>query len=445
MSVIKLPEDLKPYEYLMFKNHENREMLLASFELVKELIRKHKLILTGGMAIDYAMRAKGKSLYHTDVLPDFDFFSMDHATHAYELVGQLCELSKKMGRDDRVDAIGATHPTTMRVRINFMDSVADITYMPPNLFKAFPTFEADGMLIEHPYVRYAFMHRALHLPYEEMPRAVITHRWAKDMKRFNLLWELYPIVPQSWAKYSTFKVPVRYLTFSPSCLGGFGAVDFYLTGSKKEGGKQQSSKEEIIEYEAPGQAAVVILTFKPKELVEYILGGISENKRPIVKHYKPITDYLGDRYEFEDPETGHLFEIYNLHGKLISAIKTGNIWYAGAQQVLCQFLMFGLIYKSSEKEMYIHGYTTLLECMKTNPLAQPIATVLQTDNEDDYVGDKIVIARNVLLVRFGKLPQPTNPIKPQALRECDKVSKFEGKKFDYAASEYFDRDGQLLD
>lgn len=441
----KLPEDLKPYEYLMFKNHENREMLVAAFELVKQLIRKHKLILTGGMAMDYAMREKGKTLYHTDVLPDFDFFSMDHATHAYELVGQLCELSKKMGRDDRVDAIGATHPTTMRVRVNFVDSIADITYMPPNIFSAIPTFEVDGMLIEHPHVRYAFMHRALHLPYEEMPRAVITHRWAKDMKRFNMLWELYPIQPQSWAKYSTFKVPKSYLTFSVSCLGGFGAVDYYITDAK--GGKQDKNivDKDVIEFEAPSQSNVVILTFKPKELVEYILRDVPESKRPIVKHYKPITDYLGDRYEFEDPKTGHGFEIYNLHGKLISAIKVEDLWYAGAQQVLCQFLMFGLIYKSSEKEMYIHGYTTLLEAMQTNPMAQPIATVLQTDNEDDYVGDKIVIARNALLVRFGKLPQPTNPIKPQALRECEKVSKFEGKKFNYAASEYFDRDGLLMD
>lgn len=442
----KLPEDLKPYEYLMFKNHENRETLVAAFELVKELIRKHKLILTGGMAMDYAMRAKGKSLYHTDVLPDFDFFSTDHATHAYELVKSLCELVKKMGRDDRVDAIGGSHTTTMRVRINFLDIIADISYLPPNIFNSIPTFEADGMLVEHPHVRYIFMHRALHLPYEEIPRAVIIHRWAKDMKRFNMLWELYPIQPQSWAKYSTFKVPIRYLTFSTSCLGGWGAVDFYCNQLKTSGGKPEKHEQkniidkQMIEFDAPSQSNVVILSFKPKELVDYILKDCQESKRPLIKHYKPITDILGDRYEFEDPETGHVFEIYNLHGRLISAIRYNDVWYAGAQQVLCHFLLFGLIYKNSEKEMYVHGYTTLLE----SPHMQPVATVLQTGDEDDYVSDKITISRNALLVRFGKLPQPANPIKPQALRECEKVSKFEGKKFNYNASEYFDRDGLCL-
>jgi hypothetical protein len=106
--------------------------------------------------------------------------------------------------------------------------------------------------------------------------------------------------------------------------------------------------------------------------------------------------------------------------------------------------MFGLIYRQAEKEVYLHGYTTLLEIAQSNPEAQPIATVLQTDNEDDYVGDKIIIARNTLLVRYGQLPQPANPIKPQALRECDKVDKFKGKPFNYAMSEYFDRDGELI-
>jgi len=435
----KLPEDLKPYEYLMFKNHENREMLVEAFELVKQLIRKHKLILTGGMAMDYAMRAKGKALYHTDVLPDFDFFSTEHSKHAYELVGQLCELSKKSGRSDRVDAINATHPTTMRVRINFIDSIADITYMPPNLFKAIPTFEADGMLIEHPHVRYASMHRALHLPYEEMPRAVITHRWAKDIKRFNMLWELYPIPKQNWVNYTTYKIPLSFLTFSPSCLGGFGAVAYY---DKK---LQYNKTTKELEYEGPTGAPIVIFTFKPKELIDFILTKNYGAGKPIIKHYKPITDYMGDRYEFDG------YEIYNLHGRLISSITSTyndlKISIAGAQQVLCHFLLFALIYRPSEKEVYIHGYTKLLEIAQSNPEAQPIATVLQTDNEDDYVGDKILIARNAILVKFGKLPQPANPIKPQALRECEKVDKFKdkNKEFNYNASEYFDCDGSLLD
>ncbi len=223
--------DPKVFEYIVFKNDPNKDLMLKALDIVRDFIIEKKLIITGGMAIDFALKLKGEKLYDDNTLPDYDFFSTEHANHAYELAQLLCiQLSKLFpGSDNRIDAIPATHATTMRVRVNYT-SVADITYLPPDIFDNIPTleFKVEGKILKfrHPAIQMIDQHRALSLPYENSPNEVILHRWRKDMIRFDLLASHYPILGKDLTseldKFNTVNIPQELL--SGLCVGGFAAI-----------------------------------------------------------------------------------------------------------------------------------------------------------------------------------------------------------------------------
>lgn len=80
----------------------------------------------------------------------------------------------------------------MRVATNFI-YVADISYTPQNVFDGFPTVSYSGMKVLHPDYQRADMHLAFCFPFNNPPREDIFHRYKKDLKRFRLLQEFYPI------------------------------------------------------------------------------------------------------------------------------------------------------------------------------------------------------------------------------------------------------------
>lgn len=167
--------------------YENIDKIIA--ELTK-FISKHKLIIYGGLAIDYALRLHGDKIYADDLLQvDYDFMSPDSVNHAQEFGKIVYELT---GRDN-VRVMNAMHIKTMRVDIGDNHFLADVSYVPKDVFVKLPYLEYANMRIIHPNLQRIDMHSSLAFPYDNAPTEVIFHRWNKDIKRFNLLAKYYPI------------------------------------------------------------------------------------------------------------------------------------------------------------------------------------------------------------------------------------------------------------
>ena len=178
------------FECLVTRHDPTYTDQVASIEIVKEFIIKHKLIVYGGSAIDYALRLHGDKIYPDDMLavPDLDFYSPDNVQHAYQLADQLHDNGFLEAR-----AINATHMMTMRVDVRDNHWIADISYVPPAIFAKLPFIEYNGIRCIHPHFQRLDVHSALSFPYDSAPREVIFHRWAKDIKRFNILNKYYPL------------------------------------------------------------------------------------------------------------------------------------------------------------------------------------------------------------------------------------------------------------
>lgn len=177
----------KKYELLRYNNNDNMSDILSALNLVKKFIIKKKRILIGGMAMDFALKKKGKRIYSDEDVPDYDFLSPDHHTDAYDIAKMLI----KEGYEN-VQVVGALHLTTMRVRVQF-EWVADVGYAPPVIYDNIKTLDYDNLRIVHPY--YSIMDQASSLcrPFDNVGREVVFQRWKKDNERMKLLWDTYPI------------------------------------------------------------------------------------------------------------------------------------------------------------------------------------------------------------------------------------------------------------
>lgn len=160
--------------------------LTFAYQVVVDFARARNRIFTGGMAIDLALKSKGSFLYDKYNI-DFDFLSPDFHRDAFDLTDLLGQDLEK----DRLNAIVAMHPSTMRVRYNFQ-AIADITYTPHELFDLIPTIEANGCRIVHPCYQMIDQHLALSMPYANEPLINLGGRYKKDFIRQLKLMRAFP-------------------------------------------------------------------------------------------------------------------------------------------------------------------------------------------------------------------------------------------------------------
>ena len=163
-------------EKIRFDYNPDSDTLKEVLKFVQQSIIKTNAVLVGGMAIDSALQLKGSKIYDPTInIPDYDFFHNDSVNIAYDLVKILMKMFPKTN----VDVVRAVHTTTMRVRVNWY-TVADITFIPKEIFDKLTTIEFKGMRIIHP--NYSIMDQldALSRPYINPPREVVNHRWEKD-------------------------------------------------------------------------------------------------------------------------------------------------------------------------------------------------------------------------------------------------------------------------
>lgn len=177
------------YEILVKESDKDSKIIIEILEIVAQFIKDRELILYGGEAIDRLMRLQGSQLYKDHQIPDYDFFSKDSVSDAYDLT----EILRNKGYHP-TDAIVARHMQTMRVRYNF-NYVADISYIPENVYEKMKSMAKNynGMLIISPYVQFIDQHLSLSKPFSFFPNENMYGRWKKDLNRYNMLYNKYPI------------------------------------------------------------------------------------------------------------------------------------------------------------------------------------------------------------------------------------------------------------
>jgi len=145
--------------------------------IVETFLREKKLICYGGTAINNILPTQDQ-FYNKDIeIPDYDFFS--HT--ALDDAKRLADIYVSRGYTD-VEAKSGVHHGTYKVFVNFIP-VADITYIPKELFKALQrnAIKVDGILYAPPdYLRMAMF---LEL---SRPKGDVS-RWEKVLKRLTLL------------------------------------------------------------------------------------------------------------------------------------------------------------------------------------------------------------------------------------------------------------------
>lgn len=426
--------DPKVFEYIVFQHDPNKDMMLKTLEIVRDFIAEKKLVITGGMAIDFALKLKGSKLYDDNTIPDYDFFSPEHSNDAFELGKILCEKIPGLfpDNDANIDVIPATHVTTMRVRLNFI-SVADITYLPIQVFKNLPTLEftIDGkrILFRHPHMQMIDQHRALSLPYEHSPHEVILHRWTKDMKRFDMLYKLYPVVGKdiSDAIDNWQEIHIDPEVLKNTCIGGFAALFLLL---KKE------HKKCIIKlpvFDGKLEPLVIYTDHQERDVGKFI----DYFKNYKIKYFNQYLDIIPSKFvlivdlpekkpKIDEPEVkvkiastpiGGLVDqiikleihIYDTSNQLISAHEHVNFHIANPQNLLSYFLSNHFISdkKVNDESYYKDAYQTTSELVKQK-IYPPTYTVFGKSN----IGLEHILRRAETLSWNKEIPRIKTILKP---------------------------------
>lgn len=313
------------YENVVFEHDAQKEVMHEALGIVRDYIQRHKLILVGGMAIDMALRTKGKKLYPDNKFPDYDFYSPEFHRDAYR-IGEI--LAKKF---DGISVISAFHVSTMKVRINFQE-VADITYIPPVVYERIPTVEYKGFRVVHPSFQMIDQHRALSLPFEKPPLETIFGRWSKDIKRYDLLKEFYV----AHDKLPVNAVSREIIQRKNTCLCGAPALLKWISVAEKEGFKHNGphwlSSFTEKECQLPNEYTVGYLTDDYEQLCDSMEG----NKQ----HYRAVLDKIPERCVVNDQIT-----VFNNTNNLTSYWSAGQC--SNLQNIMCYLLTMGVMYDSA--------------------------------------------------------------------------------------------------
>lgn len=430
-------------------------MIKRALEIVKEFIISRKLILYGGQSIDYALRLKGSSIYHDSQIPDLDVLSNRNVDDAYDLVDILLKRGFR-----NVNAVFAIHIQTMKVRIDFI-WVADISYVPDKVFKLLPTIKYNGMNVLHPDYQRSDMHLAFCFPYAGAPREDIFNRFKKDVKRFNLIQQYYPINVTSeieCTESKTFRLDSELMKGN-NALHGFAAYNIYVSEYNKIINK---SPRDLFSYDDSG------VTVKFPKLVDMKLQIASSNTKKFINimhkstdevlSYSAFVEFQPIRHEFED------YIVYSVENQLLSITE-----YEGFKVVNIQYLLMDFLYRyftsdGDLKELYRNLYADtlrmLIEVTSKYVDGSRLFKLLDTTMGCKNYGQAYYVAISKLINSIDKIcPKPSDEmldllrdhgISKASIPKVYYPPSFANHtkkhpKFDYYASEEFQRDGHQIE
>jgi hypothetical protein len=340
-------DNKKSYENLAERRSASYATIEKALGVVFAFVMKKKRILYGGMAIDLSLKASGhEGIYQKDAIPDFDIMSPDFYEDSNELANLLCT-----EQFENVSSINAQHITTRKVRVKFV-VVADITYIPQNIYDNIPFIEVkgspyDGLRVLHPDFQRMDIHRSFCIPLSNPPQEVILHRLSKDQKRFRLLDKQYPIELESAVKLmeTKTKIVINKDYLQNTVIGGVVGYAFLYYFVKAFGGDltelepliiKITSKEIHVQLnldERGKSNRITIVTDHYENLVPKIKkeekatkvtykNRYLDNLRPRTITLTSVMDEAKKRYEIFDNK-GELLPCYNLQ-KTINIFKSIN-------------------------------------------------------------------------------------------------------------------------
>jgi hypothetical protein len=153
------------------------------FDILEDFIKRKKLILYGGTAINNLLPKKDQFYDKRYVFPDYDMYSYNALNDVKELV----DLYIFHGFNE-CEAKSAIHEGTYKVYVNFIP-IADITQVPRPLFNSIKkdSIYVDEMLHSPPNLLRMSMYLELSRPFGDVSR------WEKILKRLILLNKHYPL------------------------------------------------------------------------------------------------------------------------------------------------------------------------------------------------------------------------------------------------------------
>lgn len=224
--------DTGAFKNVLAEHRENFHDFLIAEELIKKYIQTHDCILYGGIAIDYALRLRGDKIYSDTEIPDFDFWSPTFVETAIEIINILTAHLPGIN----IYGTRAKFVRTLRISVGDNNWVADISYVPRDLFIHLPTLVFDGMRIIHPHFQLGDLHSSLTYPYDGAPSEVVFARWKKDITRMDKLIAAYPVDEpfagtsqgEEWSAIAdTTQISVPRVLIAHTVLQGFAAYSVY--------------------------------------------------------------------------------------------------------------------------------------------------------------------------------------------------------------------------
>jgi len=320
----------------------DRDVILSAIEVVQKFIVETGRILYGGQALDFVFKlATGVGLYRDTALPDYDFMSPASYEDSINLIMRLDSMSFQY-----VSTVNAIHSTTRRVRVRFYN-VADITYVPKNVFDKIPFLEYKGMKVVHPDYQRMDMHSSMSFPLENPPTEVLQHRIKKDIKRFGMLDDMYPL------KSPKLKIEVMQVSrkLPDDCLlTGFGAFCFYKKKLLAKVGTHS------VTFEVDGESVVFEAPYSTTAFIVKDIGVLE-------KEVATCTDF---RWPFMDTRSamasGAGVEVYFLPDKVsLYNVNDSGIKVVSVHQLCLYFLQ---AYFERDDPIYLQHYVELLEMIK---------------------------------------------------------------------------------
>jgi hypothetical protein len=397
-----------------------------ALELVREFIKNKNRILYGGMAIDISLKLSGhEGIYTSGTTPDFDFMSPDY----YNDSNELAILLAKAGFEN-VSSIHAIHLTSRRVRVNFIP-VADITYIPQNIYDSVPTLEIpdrssiidlqklSGIRIVHPNFQRLDIYRALSTPLEKPPGEVILQRTKKDIKRFRMLNKQYPlftfnkkITKKGSAniinKSIMIEIPKAYL--QNAIAGGFLAYAFMYkfwkiiaidTANISPIPLECLIHDDNVVIEWPKSwkvnPLINIITDHPLNLADKIK---KDHKKSTMKYYNKYLDDLRPRTIVlsnfgKNGEKYELFDNYGRESPVFNLMKLLNVWFSSTHSektqniYICQsyYVLLYFLLKSYEYPEHSEFYISMHNSMFA--MIADVETIVSEKGVDEIEYDTI--------------------------------------------------------
>lgn len=432
-------------DIVLYQRNHYKPLIDRALKLTETYISNNKLILTGGMAIDLALRAKGKSIYDDDTLPDFDIISDSNLKHANALAELLC----KAGLPD-INVINAVHITTVRVRMKNIVFL-DATYIPPLRFKQIPFLDIGHLRVVHPH--YQFIDQRLSLSHLMMDTGLslnVFNRLTKDIHRNALLRSMYPITSnlskQSLKQQSAKRqqsarivsIPLSMIQVNDSCIDQLDPNAFGYTGPACIAGyvgmmltmlpSSGTLTKTSLDISVPSEILVRILSCDIPQLKKFITK--PKLYRPLL-NLKPISQQSGD------------FEFVDTYGSrpgcnLIRLSDDVQVCVASVDYLLMELLR-DRIYVSEEP--FSQWYSEFVEMVDSKRMTEPMndTNSIWMPSINCYGRDDLPEYRIFMLEKLMK-PDEANTLKPRnSYPNAPKCQTRSG--FEQETSHYFRMDG----